>query len=206
MKKKSPPYAIIGAALLGIIAIGAFLQYQKSQKAASDAAIAAANAAALKQINDAKKAAAPVVSANPTNMRPVLYATQPVEAGVKLSAAFYEKKLTPNDILPDAFTDATDIVGWYAIRRIEKGDPLSPRNIGKSLPYMSQRIAPGMRAVALRIFNSEYNNTGGFAIDGDKVDLLLSTEVFTGDVKVNTQVVMQNAQCSLYTGADDQDG
>ena len=33
----------------------------------------------------------------------VLYATQPVEPGVRISPAFYEKKLTPVDILPDAY-------------------------------------------------------------------------------------------------------
>ena len=44
MKKKTPPYAIIGAALLGIIAIFAFVKYKQGQDAATAAAIAKAQA------------------------------------------------------------------------------------------------------------------------------------------------------------------
>ena len=123
-------------------------------------------------------------------MRNVFYATQPVAAGAKISSAFFEKKLTPNEILPDAYTDQSDIVGFYAIRDIEKGDPLTPRNIGRSLPYLSQRIPPGMRAVSLPIFNADDNQTGGFAVDGDMVDLLYTTTI--GGVVDRTQMVMQN--------------
>lgn len=204
MKKKSPPYAIIGAAVLGIVAIFAFFKYKQGQDAAAAAALAKAQADAQAQIDAANAKVVPVVQAAPTNMRNVYYATQPVAAGAKISSAFYEKKLTPNDILPDAFSDQSDIVGFYAIRNIEKGDPLTPRNIGKSLPYLSQRISPGMRAVALPIFTSEYNNTGGFAVDDDKVDLLFSTTAkdrTTGEsYLLKTQLVMQNVKILYVPG------
>lgn len=199
MKKKSPPYAIIGAALLGIIAIVAGIQWKKQQDAAAAKALADQQAAMQAQIDAALAKQAPVVETTPTNMRNVFYATQPVEAGAKISAAFFEKKLTPNEILPDAYTDQSDIVGFYAIRNIEKGDPLTPRNIGKSLPYMSQRILPGMRAVSLPIFNAEYNDTGGFAVDGDKVDLLFTTS--PGGIVDQTQLVMQNLEVLYVPGS-----
>ena len=151
---------------------------------------------------DAINAAKPPPSEEkPVNMRNVLYATQPVEPGTKISPAFFEKKLTPNEILPDAYTADSDIVGFYAIRKIEKGDPLTPRNIGKSLPYMSQRITPGMRAVNLLIFNAEDNNTGGFAVDGDKVDLLYTMSPLDNRFIIKTQLVMQNVNVLYVPGS-----
>jgi Flp pilus assembly protein CpaB len=200
VKKKSPPYAIIGAVLLGIVCVVLFVQWKKAQDQKIADAVAKANADAAAAIAAANAKAAPVVQETPTNMRNVLYATEPVEAGVKISPAFFEKKLTPTDILPDAFTDQSDIVGFYAIRKIEKGDPLTPRNIGKSLPYMSQRIPPGMRAVSLPIFNAEVNDTGGFAVDGDKVDLLFTT--WTPDMAsvLRTQLLMQNVEVLYVPG------
>jgi Flp pilus assembly protein CpaB len=199
VKKKSPPYAIIGAALLGIVAIFAFVKYKQGQDAAAAKAIADAQAQA-KAAQDALTAAqnTPPPAAVSTNTRNVFYATQPVEAGAKISSAFYEKKATPVDILPDAFTDKDDIVGFYAVRPIEKGDPLTPRNIGKSLPQMSTRISPGMRALSLSIFNAEANNTGGFAVDGDMVDLLwTSTQSGLLD---KTELVLQNVKILYIPG------
>jgi Flp pilus assembly protein CpaB len=190
VKKKSPPYAIIGAVVLGIIAIVAFAQWKKVQDQKAASAVAAEAAKRQQEIDQLKSRQQVTVTETPTNMRNVLYATQPVAAGAKISPAFFEKKQTPTDILPDAYTADSDIVGFYAIRKIEKGDPLTPRNIGKSLPYMSQRISPGMRAIALPVYNAEDNNTGGFVVDGDRVDLLYTPVV--GDVKIRTQVLMQN--------------
>ena len=193
MKKKSPPYHFILAAVLAVICIVLIVRYAQKQEQEKADAVAAANAAAAQALADAK-AKQVTVQETPTDQRPVLYATQPVEAGVRISPAFYEKKLTPTDILPDAFSDSSDIVGWYAIRKIEKGDPLTPRNIGKTLPYMSQRISPGMRAIALPVFTSDGNATGGFIVDGDRVDLLYTVP------NVNTQTVMQNLNILYVPG------
>jgi Flp pilus assembly protein CpaB len=171
VKKKSPPYHFILAIALGVLAL-VFLwhwSYQKDQAAA--AAIAAQQAADAKSLQDAKDKQI-TVPESPTNMRAVLYATQPVEPGIMLSPAFYEKKLTPTDILPDAYTDQSDITGWVAVRKIEKGDPLTPRNINKHMALMSERMTPGMRLISLPIFNSDLNSAGGFIVDGDHVDLL----------------------------------
>ncbi len=198
MKKKSPPYAIIGAVLLGIIAIFAFVQWKKAQDAANADAVAKAQAAMQAEIDALKAQQAPTVVSTPTNMRNVIYATQPVEAGQKISSAFFESKLTPIDILPEAYTDKSDIVGFYAIRNIEKGDPLTPHNIGKTLPFLTQRITPGMRAVALPIFNADANNTGGFVVDGDKVDLLYTTSV--KNILIKTETVLQNVNVLYVPG------
>jgi Flp pilus assembly protein CpaB len=201
VKKKTPPYAILGAVALGILAIVFFYHWKSTQDQAAADAVAKAKADLQAQIDDLKAQKQVTVTPTDTNVRNVLYATQPVEPGVKISSAFFEKKLTPTDILPDAYTDQSDIVGFYAIRKIEKGDPLTPRNIGKSLPYMSQRITPGMRALSLNVFNAEYNDTGGFVVDGDRVDLLYSVNTVTGDFKVNTQTVMQNVQVLYVPGS-----
>jgi Flp pilus assembly protein CpaB len=201
VKKKSPPYALIGAVLFGVVGVYVFFQHEKDQEAAKNAAIAAANAAMEKQLADARSKSVTVAEVQ-TDVRPVLYARQPVEPGARLSPTFFEKKLTPKDILPDAYTDGADIVGWYATRKIEKGDPLTPRNIGKSLPFMSERISPGMRAVALKIFTGgDVNNTGGFIVDGDKVDLLFTRWSPVGEqYLINTKLVMQNLQILYVPG------
>jgi len=198
VKKKSPPYAIIGAALFGIIAIFAFVHWKNIQDQKVVDAKAAEDAKLQQEIDALKSQQAPVVATTPTNMRNVLYATQPVEAGAKISSAFFEKKLTPNDVLPDAYTDQDDIVGFYAIRAIEKGDPLTQHNIGKSLPYLSQRISPGMRAVSLVCFNAQFNDTGGFVVDGDKVDLLFTST--SHDIKLKTEFVLQNVTVLYVPG------
>ncbi len=200
MKKKSPPYAIIIAALLGLVAIFAAYKWKQNQDASAAAQLAAQKAADAAALAAAQAAQPAPTAPTPTNMRNVYYATQPVEAGAKISEAFYEKKPTPDDILPDAFSDGSDIVGFYAIRNIEKGDPLTPRNIGKSLPFMSQRISPGMRAVSLPIFNAQDNNTGGFAIDGDKVDLLFTRLNQDSSIELSTQLVMQNVEILYVPG------
>ena len=149
MKKKSPPYAIIIAVIVGFFGIFLLLKWKQG--------MADQQAAALKKVQDDLNAkiadieaqkAQTVVTTNP-DMRNVYYATQPVEAGQKISPAFYEKKPTPNDILPDAYGEGADIIGFYAIRPIEKGDPLTPHNIDKTLPYMSERIPAGMRALEI---------------------------------------------------------
>ena len=201
MKKKSPPYAIIGAVVLGFICIVLFVQWKKAQDQAAQDAVTKAKADMQALIEAEKAKQAPVVQETPTNMRNVFYATQPVEAGAKISSAFYEKKLTPNEILPDAYTDQSDIIGFYAVRNIEKGDPLTPRNIGRTLPYLSQRISLGMRALALPVFNAELNNTGGFVVDGDKVDLLF-TRWSPADASMldRTMLVMQNVNVLYVPG------
>ncbi len=199
MKKKTPPYPFIGAAVLAVILIFALIKYAQKKEQEKADAVAAANAAAAQALADAKAKQVTVLE-TPTNQRVVLYATQPVEPGVPISPAFYEKKLTPTNILPDAFSDSSDIVGWYAIRKIEKGDPLTPRNIGKSLPYMSQRISPGMRAISLPVFNADLNNTGGFVVDGDRVDLLYTVSNLDSNLKVNTQTIMQNVSVLYVPG------
>jgi Flp pilus assembly protein CpaB len=199
VKKKSPPYAIIGAALLGIVAIVAFVQWKKAQDQKVVDAKAEEDKVMQQEIDDLKAKQQVTVTPTDTNMRNVLYATQPVEAGAKISSAFFEKKLTPNEILPDAYTDQSDIVGFFAVRNIEKGDPLTPRNIGKTLPYLTQRIPLGMRALALPIFNADVNDTGGFAVDGDKVDLLFSTLAADSTV-LKTELVMQNLEVLYVPG------
>ncbi len=201
MKKKSPPWFIIGAAVLGLVLVYALITWKKAEDAKAADAVSKANADMQAQIDALKAQKQVTVTPTDTNMRPVLYATQPVEAGRPISPAFFEKKLTPNDILPDAYTDQNDIVGFYAIRRIEKGDPLTPRNIGKSLPYMSQRISPGMRALSLPVFNADDNNTGGFIVDGDRVDLLLTrTQPDNAAVLDYTSLVMQNLSVLYVPG------
>ncbi len=199
MKKKSPPWPFLIAGVLFIVCIVALVKWQQKMEADKDAALAAQQAAADQALAEAKAKQVTVTEVQ-THMRPVFYATQPITPGTRISPAFFESKQTPNEILPDAFTDSNDVVGMFAIRDIEKGDPLTPRNVGKSLPYMSQRITPGMRAISLQVFNSELNDTGGFIVDGDKVDLLFTVANPDNTVKLNTQTVMQNVSVLYVPG------
>jgi len=202
VKKKSPPYAIIGAVLLGIVAVAAYVTHEKQVQAAHDKELADLQAKEAADLALANAKQGVTVTPTDTNMREVLYATQPIEPGVRISAAFFEKKQTPKELLPDAYGGDTDIVGWYATRNIEKGDPLTPRNVGKDLPFMSGRITPGMRAVTLNVFNTDQDNfTGGFAVDGDKVDLLYSNMTEDNKYILDTQLVMQNVNVLFVPGS-----
>jgi Flp pilus assembly protein CpaB len=199
VKKKPNLLPFILAGLLFFVAVAALYHWQSVKNQEAQAAIDAQKAADAQALADAQ-AKQVTVTSTPTNMRTVLYATQPVEPGNRISPAFYEKKLTPVDILPDAYTDQADITGWVAIRHIEKGDPLTPRNIGKSLPFMSERITPGMRAIALPIFNADVNDTGGFVVDGDKVDLLFTVLSLDSSLIINTQTILQNVPVLYVPG------
>jgi len=210
VKKKPNLLPFILAGLLFFVAVAALFHWQSVKNQEAQAAIDAQKAADAQALADAQ-AKQINVTQTPTNMRTVLYATQPVEPGNRISPAFYEKKLTPVDILPDAYTDQADITGWVAIRHIEKGDPLTPRNIGKTLPYLSQRIPPGMRAISLQVFNAgDVNDTGGFVVDGDRVDLLYTVASEDGSTKLNTQTVLQNLNVLYVPGpptkTDETDG
>jgi Flp pilus assembly protein CpaB len=183
VKKKSPPYAFIAAAVLFIIAAIILWKWKQSQDAAAAAAVAAQQAADQAKIDEASRShVAAVVS--PTNMRSVLYATQPLAPGALISPGFFEKKDTPDNVLPDAYTDGDKVVGLYVLRPIEPGDPLTHHNVGSDLPIMSQRITPGMRIIELPVIK-EANDSSGFIVDGDKVDLLYT-------IGATTQLVMQN--------------
>lgn len=198
MKKKSPPYAILAAFVLACIGAYAFYLHEKKQKADMDAAVAAERAKMDQAVADAGKNKVTVTSA-PIDMRNVLYATQPVEPGVRISPAFYEKKPTPKNILPSAISDQTDITGWFAIRKIEKGDPITTQNVNKTPAKMSERLPVGMRALALKVFNgSDVNNTGGFAVDGDHVDLFYTVMSTTNAVR--TQLVMPDIKILYIPG------
>jgi Flp pilus assembly protein CpaB len=199
VKKKSPPWPFIIAGVLFVICVFALYKWNQQMEADKAAALLAQQQAADAALAEAK-AKQVTVTETPTNMRTVFYATQPIAPGTRISPAFFESKQTPKDILPDAFTDSNDVVGMFAIRDIEKGDPLTPRNVGKSLPYMSQRISPGMRALSLQVFNSELNDTGGFIVDGDKVDLLFTVASPDNSIKLNTQTVMQNVSVLYVPG------
>jgi Flp pilus assembly protein CpaB len=199
VKKKPNFIPFILAGLLFFVAVAALFHWQAVKNQQQADALAALQAADAQKIADAQ-AKQITVAQTPTNMRNVLYATQPVEPGNRISPAFYEKKLTPVDILPDAYTDQTDITGWVAIRHVEKGDPLTPRNIGKTLPFLSERIPPGMRAISLPIFNADVNDTGGFVVDGDKVDLLYTVDSLDGGLRVNTQTILQNLNVLFVPG------
>jgi len=198
VKKKSPPYAIIGAVVFGILCIFLFFKWQQSQQQSLQDALAKQKADLQAQIDAANAKQAPVVQET-TNTRNVYYATQPIEAGVKISPAFFEKKPTPVDILPDAYSDQNDVTGFFATRKIEKGDPLTPRNVGKNLSHMSLRISPGMRAISLPVYNAEDNSTGGFVVDGDKVDLFYSPLDSSG-YKTGTHLLMQNLSVLYVPG------
>jgi Flp pilus assembly protein CpaB len=203
VKKKNNFLPFIIAGLLAVIGLVILVKWNQAKEQERQAAIQAqrdADAKALAEAQEHQQVVVPTV----TNMRPVLYATQPVEPGVRISPAFYEKKQTPNDILPDAFTDKNDITGWVAIRHIEKGDPLTPRNVNKTAPFLTERIPPGMRAISLPIFNADANNTGGFVVDGDRVDLLYTVTNASGQL-VNTQMVLQNIDVLFVPGPPTKD-
>jgi Flp pilus assembly protein CpaB len=72
------------------------------------------------------------------------------------------------------------------------------------LSYLTQRIPIGMRAIAIPVFSTggTANDTGGFAVDGDKVDLLFTIWSSAGQQFLyNTSLVMQNLEVLYVPGS-----
>jgi Flp pilus assembly protein CpaB len=185
VKKKNINPMLLGAIALGLVSF--YLVYKAFQNQQADSE---------RKTNEAiAKAMASQGSNQPVILekkpeRPVVYAAQPIAAGQKIEVAGLKIQSTPTELLPGALSTFDEAVGKYASKSIGVGEALTANNVSTQAQRMSMRLKPGMRAMALPVFNTpETNSTGGFAMDGDYVDLLLT---FNDAGVSRTIIVLQN--------------
>lgn len=209
MRKKSPPYPIIFAVILAVVGLVALYQYslqQENRRRQEEANLQSRMQAQIDQMKSDEASRAKVqVTEVQTDMRKVLYAARPLKAGQKVEPAYFTVKLTPASILKDAYidTDEPDLLGSYVVHDIDTDEPFTNKNLSKSLPYLSMRIPPGMRAMSIPVLGGDGNATGGFAIDGDRVDLLLTYPSPDNPKTSAERIVLQNLQILYVPGPND---
>jgi len=206
MKKKGINPMIIGAVLCAVLAVGAvyYMMQQADQRRQDELREMKKQMEAA--IKDAKGGSAEVKINTSIKTHPIIMAREEIAANTRIDPILVKVEQVPEDLFNNAFSEKTEVDGKIARRRIAPGEPLTPDNVAKEFQKMSVRITPGMRAVALPVI-SRSNNTGGFATDGDRVDLFLTMDLkdaYTGkDLEHNlTKMVMQNVKILYIPGAE----
>jgi Flp pilus assembly protein CpaB len=200
MKKTKISPMLIGAFVFGLAALGLiFYGFNQltTQLSERDAKMQQLESA-LNDVKNRPQTTEVKLDGPKSNMRPVVYATQPIAANQKLERVLVETKATPEDLMMDAYTSIDEVTELYAARNIEPGEAITTKNVAKTFQTLSKRLPPGMRAVALPVVAAG-DRTGGFVVDGDHVDLLLSFNQVNG-ISSETVTVMQNVKVLYVPG------
>jgi pilus assembly protein CpaB len=136
---------------------------------------------------------------------PVVIAAVPIERGASLKPVMLKVVNYPNNAVPaGAFRTIEEVAGAAsprtAMRSMTANEPVLAAKLsgagGKT--NLSGVLTPGMRAVSVR--SDEVNGVGGFVLPGDRVDVLLTRTIGSGDGATTvTQVLAEN---SLVLGID----
>jgi len=117
------------------------------------------------------------ISEHPITAAPVQFsvvqAAKSIARGAVLSTSDLELHSSAQRPAPDTFTRLSDATGRVAVRAITKGEGVSDRNTA-ALPQeaqLSDAIAPGLRAISLRV--TDETAVANFIRPGDHVDVLL---------------------------------
>lgn len=183
---------LIGAVVAGLLAIG-FVYMAVTGK---DAYYQQQLADLRRDLDSANRRPAPQAPAPKVASRPVVYATQRINANTLVEPVLVEIKETPVNLMPGAHERIEDVAGRFASRTIEIGEPLTPTNVSDVRQKMSTRLPIGKRAIALPAISGA-DASGNFITDGDRVDLLMTYD----DPNVGgkrTFTVLQNVRV-LYT-------
>lgn len=139
-------------------------------------------------------------------MTPVVVAVTPIERGVELKPVMLKTVNYPSGAVPEgSFQSADLLVGKgvpvrTTVRSLTANEPVLAAKLSGSdnKTNLSSTLAKGMRAVSIR--SSDVVGVGGFALPGDRVDILLTRTAGKGDNETTvTQVLAEN---SLVLGVD----
>jgi pilus assembly protein CpaB len=140
-----------------------------------------------------------------TAMTPVVVAVAPIERGVELKPAMLRTVDYPTAAVPQgSFQKVEQLTGQTTtrttLRSVAANEPVLASKLsgagGKT--NLSGTLTPGMRAVSVR--SNDVLGVGGYALPGDRVDVLLTRKVGKGDAETTlTQVLAEN---SLVLGVD----
>jgi pilus assembly protein CpaB len=165
-------------------------------------------------IGSAKKAQ-PTQGATPAGVGvlPVVVAATPIQRGVVIQPQSLKVVQYPAGSVPtNAFTAVSQLTSAdktqqrVALRDLAVDEAVLPTRV--SQPGGKLRLAteldPGMQAVTLR--TSDIQGVAGFVFPDDRVDLLLSRAVGSGDKSVGvTQVIAENVRVIGIDQSDDQE-
>jgi pilus assembly protein CpaB len=151
---------------------------------------------------------APGPTAGPTT--PVVVAAQPIARGVPLDTKLLKVAYYPQDSVPDGvFHSITEVNAAGAparivLRAFTPNEPILLTQVtgpGGKL-NLSGVVDEGMRAVSLR--SNDIAGVAGFVLPGDRVDILLTREVHSGDQsQAVTQVIAENIKVLGVDQSDD---
>jgi pilus assembly protein CpaB len=138
----------------------------------------------------------------------IVVARQPLEFGTELQADLLREIPWRAPELPEgAFTSVSEIIGGerrVALRSIAPGELVLKDRISGfgGRATLSQIIAPGMRAVALRI--NDVSGTGGFVLPGDRVDVLSTIQPTDDRIDTVSDVLLRDVRVlAIDQTADD---
>jgi pilus assembly protein CpaB len=123
-------------------------------------------------------------SADAGDMGKVVLATNDLSFGQKLTPRMLRIVRWPVSSIPkDAFDNPQEILAGpdgnnrVALRPISRGEPILKSAISgfSARATMSREVAPGMRAIAIRI--NDVSGVAGFILPGDRVDVMLTRKL-----------------------------
>jgi pilus assembly protein CpaB len=137
-------------------------------------------------------------------------AAQPIERGTKLLPNLLKVVVLPQEGVPtEAFHSIDQLTGGnqqrLAVRTILGNETILPVDVSGAggRRNLSATIAPGMRAQSLR--SNDVVGVGGFALPGDRVDVLLTRAIGngTGGSNVQTSCLAKNVRVLGVDQSDD---
>jgi pilus assembly protein CpaB len=151
------------------------------------------------------------VSLTPTTTLQVVVAAQPIVRGTKITPNLLKIVVLPQDGVPaEAFHSVDQLTGGgqerLAMRTILGNETILPVDVSGAggRHDLSAVIAPGMRAQSLRA--NDVVGVGGFALPGDRVDVLLTRAVSGGASSVTqTGCLAKNIRVLGVDQIDDQE-
>ncbi|MBV9842093.1 MAG: Flp pilus assembly protein CpaB [Sphingomonadaceae bacterium] len=133
-------------------------------------------------------AAAPQAQAAPVETGPeVLVATQPLPVGTILQEGSFRFQPWPKDLVGNAYfvkgqpgVDPLKLAGTVVRTEITAGQPLTQGALVKpgDRGFLAAALSPGMRAMTVSV--SAASGVAGFVFPGDRVDLVLTSDVQGG--------------------------
>ncbi len=157
----------------------------------------------------ARKAATGPVAVATT---PVVVAALPIPRGIPLAAPLLKLASFPADSVPaGSFQSVEQLISAgakarVALRGLAPNEPILASSVtgpGGRL-NLSGTLGDGLRAVSIR--TSDVSGVGGFVLPGDRVDILLTRSVGSGDESTAlTQVLAQNVRVVGVDQLDNQE-
>jgi pilus assembly protein CpaB len=137
----------------------------------------------------------------PVGATPVVVAAAPIPRGATLTPTLLKVANFPADSVPaGSYRTVEQVLGKggppkVAMRELIANEPLVPEKLSgpSSKANLSGTLSPGMRAVSVR--TGDVAGVGGFVLPGDRVDVLVTRQVGSGETS-NTvvQVLAENAR------------